>query len=227
MCMSPAADFVAAGALAPIGVASLRTISRRDQLILGSLPMLFALHQFVEGFVWLGLQGHISAGLQDVAIRIYLLFAQVLLPVLVPLGLLVLEPDRARRRWMLLLLVLGVAVGVRLLWILSTHPVGAQPLDHVITYTTDVHLGYVEAVAYVAATCGPALLSTRRHLRWFGVANLAGLAAAASVRYGAVTSVWCLYAALVSSLILLHLRRPLGYQTITRAQRPARPRPLG
>lgn len=185
--------------------------------------MLFALHQFVEGFVWLGLQGQISAGLQDAAIRIYLLFAQVLLPVLVPLGLLVHEPDRARRRWMIPLLVLGIAVGLRLLWILSAHPVGAQPLDHVITYTTDVHFGYVEAVAYVAATCTPVVLSTRRHLRWFGVANLAGLAAAAIVRYGAVTSVWCLYAALVSSLILVHLRDPLGCQTTTRTRRPARP----
>ena len=210
MCMSPAADFVAAGALAPIGAASLRTISRRDQLIIGALPMLFALHQFVEGFVWLGVQGHISAGLRDAAIRIYLLFAQVLLPVLVPLGLLLHEPDRARRRWMVPLLVLGVAVGLRLLWIVSTHSVGAQSLDHVITYTTDMHFGYVEAIAYVAATCAPAVLSTRRLLRWFGVANLAGLAAAAIVRYGAVTSVWCLYAAFVSSLILLHLRRPPG-----------------
>jgi len=223
MCMSAAADFAAAGALAPIGVASLRTIGRRDQLIIGSLPMLFALHQFVEGFVWLGLQGQISAGLQDAAIRIYLLFAQVLLPVLVPLGLLVHEPDRARRRWMIPLLVLGIAVGLRLLWILSANPVGAQPLGHVITYTTDVHFGYVEAVAYVAATCTPVVLSTRRHLRWFGVANLAGLAAAAIVRYGAVTSVWCLYAALVSSLILVHLRDPLGCQTTTRTRRPARP----
>jgi hypothetical protein len=208
MCVSPEADFVAAGALAPIGVASLRAISRREQLVIGSLPMLFALHQLDEGFVWLGLQGHISTSLQDTAIRIYLLFAQVLLPVLVPFGLLVLEPDRARRRWMVPLLVLGVAVGLRLLWIVSTHSVGAQALDRVITYTTDTHFGALEAVAYVVATCGPALLSTRRHLRWLGVANLGGLAAATIVRYSAVTSVWCLYAAFVSALILLHLRRP-------------------
>jgi hypothetical protein len=37
--------------------------------------------------------------------------------------------------------------------------------------------------------------------------NLVGLAAAAIVRTSAVTSVWCLYAALASVLILLHLRR--------------------
>jgi hypothetical protein len=206
MCVSAEADFIAAGALLPLGVATLRTVRHRDELIIGSLPVLFALHQFVEGFVWLGLEGHVSVGLQDAAIRIYLLFAQVVLPVLVPLGILVLEPDRRRRRWMAALLVVGLAVALRLLWVVAAHPVGARALDHVITYTTDARFGYVVAAGYVVATCAPALVSTRRRLRWFGAANLAGLALATVVRYSAVTSVWCLYAAFASGLILLHLR---------------------
>jgi hypothetical protein len=206
MCVSAEADFIAAGALLPLGVATLRTVRHRDELIIGSLPALFALHQFVEGFVWLGLEGHVSGGLQDAAIRIYLLFAQVVLPVLVPLGILVLEPDRSRRRWMAALLVVGLAVALRLLWVVAAHPVGARALDHVITYTTDARFGYVVAAGYVVATCAPALVSTRRRLRWLGAANLAGLVLATIVRYSAVTSVWCLYAAFASGLILLHLR---------------------
>lgn len=62
-------------------------------------------------------------------------------------------------------------------------------------------------VAYVIVTCGPALLSSRRYLRWFGLANLAGLSLAAIVRADELTSVWCVYAALASLLILEHFRR--------------------
>jgi hypothetical protein len=215
MCVSAEADFIAAGALLPIGVATLRTVRDRDELIIGSLPLLFAAHQFVEGFVWLGLEGHVSGSLQDAAIRIYLLFAQVVVPVVVPLGILVLEPDRSRRRWMVPLLLVGVAVAFRLLWVITAHPVGARALDHVITYTTDARFGYVVATGYVIATCLPALVSTRRHLRWFGAANVAGLTAATVVRYSAVTSVWCLYAAFASGLILLHLRDRAGRPGIT------------
>lgn len=207
MCFSPEASFTAGGLLAPVGVASLRAVRRREQLILGALPLLFALHQLDEGIVWLGLEGHASAGLEQGATRAYLLFAQVLLPVLVPLGLLILEPDRARRRWHVALLALGVAVAARLGWILLTHPLGAQATRHVIVYDTDARFGYVVAAAYVVATCAPALISSDRLLRIFGVANLVGLALASAVRMSAVTSVWCLYAALVSALILLYVRR--------------------
>jgi uncharacterized membrane protein len=88
-----------------------------------------------------------------------------------------------------------------------THEVGARATGHVIVYDTDARFGYVVATAYVLATCGPALISSDRLLRAFGIANVAGLALAAGVRTRAVTSVWCLYAALASVLILSYLRR--------------------
>jgi hypothetical protein len=208
MCFSPEASFIAAGALAPVGVVALRSVQRRDELILGTLPLLFAGHQAVEGVVWLGLDGHLSHGLLDVAVRVYLTFAQVALPVLVPVGLLLFERNRRRRRWLIGPVVLGAAVSARLLWVITAHPVGARVLGDSIVYDSDVHFGFVVAAAYVAATCGPALLSSSSLLQRFGVANLAGLTIAALVKYSAVTSVWCFYAAVVSGLILTALRLP-------------------
>jgi hypothetical protein len=207
MCLSPEASFIAAGVLAPAGVATLRLVRRRDELILGALPLLFAAHQAVEGVVWLGLEGHLSDALLTVAIRAYLVFAQVVLPVLVPVGLLWFERDPGRRRRLIPLVVLGSAVSARLLWVITAHPVGARVLDHSIVYDTDVHFGYVVAAGYVAATCGPPLLSSSSLLWGFGVLNLAGLTLAALIKYSAVTSVWCFYAALVSALIAVALRR--------------------
>jgi hypothetical protein len=206
MCFSAEADFVVAAAVAPVGVATLRAAARPQDLPLAALPLLLALHQLTEGVVWLGLDGDAPAELRDAATHAYLAFAQVVLPVIVPLGILLTEPDRRRRAWMGVLLLGGAVVAARFAWILTVNPVGAQARDHAIVYDTDREFGYVTAVVYVLATCAPALIASSRLLRWFGVASLAGLLLASGVRYSAVTSIWCVYAALVSVLVLLHFR---------------------
>ena len=75
-----------------------------------------------------------------------------------------------------------------------------------MVYRTDIHIGFWTTLGYILATCVPVVLSRRPWLRVFGIANAIGLGLAAVIRYEAVTSVWCIYAALVSGLILLHLR---------------------
>lgn len=223
MCFSAEADFVVAAAVAPVGVATLRAAARPQDLPLAALPLLLALHQLTEGVVWLGLDGKASAGLRDAAAHAYLAFAQVALPVIVPLGILLTEPERRRRAWMGALLLGGAVVAVRFAWILIANPVGAQALDHVIVYDTDREFGYVTAAAYVLVTCAPALIASSRLLRWFGVANLAGLLLASGVRYSAVTSIWCVYAALISVLVLLHFRARARRATASPPSRSVQP----
>jgi hypothetical protein len=205
MCFSPQASFAAAGALAPVAAVALHRAGDRRALALAALPALFAAHQAVEGVVWLGIDGRVSPAVLDLAVHVYLAFAQVVLPVLVPVALWRLEPAGRRRRWVAALGVVGIAAAARLLWNLVTEPVAARALDHVITYDSDVHLGTGVAIAYVTATCGPALISSVRPVRCFGVANLLALAVATAVHYAAVTSVWCFYAAWVSGGIVVLL----------------------
>jgi hypothetical protein len=47
----------------------------------------------------------------------------------------------------------------------------------------------------------------RPHLRWFGAVSLIGVIAVALVRIDELASLWCVYVALVSVLILEHFRR--------------------
>lgn len=207
MCFSPTADFVAAGVVGVIGVATLQQVRRPRDLVIGALPLLFAAHQFVEGFVWLGLRGQVSSGVQATAAEIYLIYAQVVLPMLVPLGFLLLERSARHRRRLWPFLGLGVGVGLFLLWHLTQYPIYAEARPLCVAYTTHSPHELPSAIAYVIATCGPALLSSRRYLRWFGVVNVIGLAMAATMRETEFTSAWCVYAALASFLILLHFRR--------------------
>jgi hypothetical protein len=160
MCFSPDADFTAGAVVSGIGVATLRRVRVRRELIVGALPLLFGLHQLVEAFVWLRLRDEVSAGVGDAAKETYVVFAHAALPALVPLGFTLLEPDRRRARWMWPLVGLGSALGAYLLWQVTAFPVAAYPLAHCVDYVTHTPNDLVIGVAYVLVTCGPALISS-------------------------------------------------------------------
>lgn len=207
MCFSPQADFTAGAAVAVVGVQTLRRVRAPREVIIGSLPVLLGAHQFVEAFVWLRLRGEVSSGVGNTALDAYIVFAHAVLPAIVPLGFALLEPSRRRARWIWPLALLGAALGCYLLWQVTAYPVGAQEQAHCIDYTTHTPNDYLIGVLYVLVTCGPALLSSRRYIRRFGLLSLLGVIAAAIVRADELTSLWCLYVAFVSVLILEHFRR--------------------
>jgi hypothetical protein len=207
MCFSPQADFTVGAVVAGVGVQTLRQVRVRRELIVGALPLLLGIHQLVEGFVWLGLRGEVSPRLGDTAKETYIVFAHAILPALVPLGFTLLEPNRGRARWMWPLVGLGGLLGAYLLWQVTAYPVGAQLQARCIDYTTHTPNDVLIGVLYVVVTCGPALMSSRRYLRWFGAVSVVGVIAAALVRVDELTSLWCVYVALVSVLIFEHFRR--------------------
>lgn len=206
MCFSFEADLVAGAVLLPLGVATLRAAKRPREYPLASLPLVFAAHQLIESVVWLGTDGKVSADAFHVATVVYLGIAQVLLPALVPVAMWLVEPRADRRRLMLATIGAGFATAAWFAWSLLTHDVGAHPARNAMVYDTDIHIGFWQTAGYVIATCGSVLLSSRRYLLAFGIANVIGLSLAAIVRYEAVTSVWCVYAAFASVLLLLHFR---------------------
>src|SRR6202044_3565146 len=55
MCFTATASFVASGVLGAVGVATLPQVKHRRELLFASLPVLFSVHQAIEGVVWLGL----------------------------------------------------------------------------------------------------------------------------------------------------------------------------
>ena len=57
------------------------------------------------------------------------------------------------------------------------------------------------------ATCGALILSTHRVVRWFGLLNIVGLTIVYIVKGYAFTSVWCLYAAILSVMLYWQFSR--------------------
>ena len=211
MCFSAQADVVGGLVVTAIGLDVVGHLDgRRKHMVLAALPLLLGVHQLVEAFVWWGLQGHVSEGIGRVATWIYLLIAFVVLPVFVPLGVMWLEPDRRRRSVMLVFVVLGAAVSAVLLAAMARGPAKAVLGHNHLSYSTDLHAGFVVVVAYVVATCGSLIISSYRDVAAFGIVNLVAVAVLAKLTIDGFASLWCGWAALSSAALALHLRYGRG-----------------
>src|ERR1700684_3438021 len=122
MCFSAVANFVGSGVLGTIGVMTFTKVKHRRELLFASLPTLFAVHQFIEGFVWLGLDGTLSPAVAHNMGAAFVLYAQGLLPFLLPLSVLLFEADVTSRRRMLPFLVIGGGTTLYILWALTAYP---------------------------------------------------------------------------------------------------------
>src|ERR1700722_13160071 len=122
MCFSAMANFVGSGARGAVGIVTLTRVKHRREILFAAVPTLFAIHQFIEGFVWLGLDGNLSPAVAHDMGAAFMLYAQGLLPFLLPLSVYLFEPTARGRRQMLPFLVLGSATALYILWALTAFP---------------------------------------------------------------------------------------------------------
>jgi hypothetical protein len=207
MCFSATANFVGSGVLGAVGVATLTKVKHRREFLFASLPTLFAVHQFTEGFVWLGLDGILSPTVTHNMGAAFMLYAQGLLPFVAPLSVMLFEPTRERRRRMLPFVVIGGATALYVLWGLTAYPTDIYVRDKSIVYINHATNNIAVAVLYVIATCGSLFFSKIRMMVLFGAANLAILLIVDLIKRYAFTSVWCAYAAVASVIILVYFWR--------------------
>jgi hypothetical protein len=207
VCFSAIANFVGSGALGAIGVVTLTKVKHRRELLFASLPALFAIHQFIEGFVWLGLDGVLSPAVTHNMAAAYMLYAQGMLPFLLPLSVLLFEADGKSRRRMLPFLAIGGATTLYVLWALTAYPLQVYVKENSIVYINPATNNTAVAVLYVIATCGSLFFSKVRAMVIFGSANLAILLVVMEVKRYAFTSLWCAYAAIASLIILIYFWR--------------------
>ncbi|HOB47723.1 MAG TPA: hypothetical protein PKK01_00200 [Mycobacterium sp.] len=211
MCFSKTADLVTGTALIPVAVLTLREVRHLRELPFAMLPAIFAAHQFFEVVVWEGLDGNVSAGMANLAMRAYLFIAWPLLPTLVPLAVLLLEPQHARLR-VAPFLALGAVVSAYLGWVVLLNPVQVIRHPYGLEYVNVVQHPLVWAVLYIVAVIGAPVMSRYRSIVAFGVLNLIGLIVVAVFYANAFASLWCVFAAVCSVLMLVHMvgRRKLS-----------------
>jgi len=210
VCFSATVNFVGSGVLGAVGVVTLSKVKHRRELLFAALPTLFAVHQFIEGFVWLGLDGILSPAVAHDMGAAFMLYAQGLLPFLLPLSVLLFEPNRTSRQRMLPFLVLGGATTLYILWALTAFPLQLYIRGNSIVYLNQATNNMAVAVLYVIATCGSLFFSRIKMMVIFGAANLVVLLVVMEVKRYAFTSLWCAYAAVASVIILAYFWRSHG-----------------
>lgn len=201
MCFSASSSFIASAVIGAIGVATLRHVREPRALLFASVPMLFALHQFLEGFVWLGLDSRIGKIALDHVVFLFMLYAQGILPLLMPAAVVLMEPPGGRRRAILVLTGIGMLVSAWHIYGLVFFSNQAFVEHHSIAYRNPLTGNFWLSCLYILATCGALLLSTHRVVRWYGVLNVVGLTIAQMIKAYAFASVWCFYAAILSVII--------------------------
>ena len=207
MCFSATASFASSAAIGVVGIATLAQTREPREWLFASIPLLFAFHQFAEGAVWLGVMGNPVLGPTRVWGFIYMLYAQGLLTLLIPLGVWFIEPGPGRRKMLVPFLLLGACLTLYLLWSLSVFHTDIFVENKSVAYRNPGTSHVWVAVLYVIATCGSLLFSGYRYIIALGVVNLIGVLLVIWFKQYAFTSVWCAYAAVVSILIYFHFRR--------------------
>lgn len=216
MCFSATVNFVGSAVLGAVGVLTLTKVKHRRELLFASLPILFAVHQFIEGFVWLGLDGTLSPAVTHDMGAAFILYAQGLLPLLLPLSVLLFEPNVKSRRRMLPFLLIGAATTLYVLWALTAFPFQVYVKNYSIVYSNPGTSSTLLGILYVISTCGSLFFSKVKDMVIFGAANLLILLVVMAVKDYAFTSVWCAYAAAASVIILAYFwrsweHRPFSY----------------
>ena len=100
MCFSAEASFAGAAVVTAAGVGALALVKEKREVPFAALPLLFGIHQLLEGLTWLELDGQPERRLSGFGVHAWVMFAWALLPIYVPWAVWLIEDDPRRKRWM-------------------------------------------------------------------------------------------------------------------------------
>jgi len=200
MCFSASASFGAGVVLSVIGVASIRKVESKAHIYFASIPIIFAIQQFSEAFLWLSLADPVDASLKTNTTYIFLFFAQVLWPIWVPFSVLKMEPNVRKRNVGKVFVGIGTLVSVYLFYCLMTFNVNASIVGKHILYEQDypISVGRSCGVLYVLATIGPPFISKLPRMWLLGVTILISYVITTIFYTNYIVSVWCFFASVIS-----------------------------
>ncbi len=210
MCFSASASFVSATVIGSLGVLAHKRVRHKSEKALASIPVLFAIQQVFEGFIWLSFNHQLDVAWRPGLTAGFLFFAWVVWPILVPFASYSLEQNSGRKKVFKWLLVMGALIAtVSLIQIGFAHPEAyeiharlAYRLKHNLAWPS---VQYGLQLVYIIVTLLPLLLSTFRGIFILGVTNMIALLISFLFFNEALPSVWCFFAALLSFQIVAML----------------------
>jgi hypothetical protein len=205
MCFSATASFGAGIVLSVIGVATLKKVIHPAQIPFAAIPLLFAVQQVSEGFLWLALTYPGHAFMQDFTTYLFLSFAQVIWPFYVPAAILLFREKEKRKNIPKMLASLGALVSLYLAYCLLSYPVEAKIAGQHISYGQDYPdaLDNYSGALYILATVVPAFFSPIKYMKFLGTAIFISYIITQVFYSGYIVSVWCFFASVISIIVFI------------------------
>jgi len=203
MCFSPEASFAGGVIISAIGVATVRKIHNPSQLVFASIPLFFGIQQITEGVLWLAIPEADYINIRKLSTYLFLIMAEVLWPIMIPLSVLYMEKIYKRKIILLILLVLGASLSTYYAFCLWTFHVNPQIMGYHIQYNTDFpkSVSLFAFSVYLISTITPFFISSIKRTHLLGVLMFLSCFITAIFFRQFLTSVWCFFAALISGVI--------------------------
>jgi hypothetical protein len=208
MCFSAGASFTSGVLLTFVGTETLRKVHKPAQIGLASIPLFFAFQQFTEGTLWLTIGKSGWAGLQTTCAYMFMIMAQVIWPLLVPISVLLIEENRTRKKILFALLTVGAAVALYYSYRLVFYDMHAEIGRMHIIYQSAApdHSESISMLFYLTATIAPLFVSSIRRIYIVGI--VMGLSFIVTVLCYKLflISVWCFFGAVLSFAVFYIIR---------------------
>jgi hypothetical protein len=211
MCFSAGASISAGVLLSFIGTETLRKVHKPEQIPFASIPLVFAFQQFSEGALWLTIGKPGSEGIQSAATVVFLIMAQIIWPLLVPISVLLMENHRIRKKILRVLVGFGVVAAAYYAYsMIFFHAYAEIGFLHIAYKTRAVPPSGIFRMAgiasYLAATLIPFFVSGNGRTYVLGIIMALSLIVSQIFFTLYLTSVWCFFAAIISFLIYFTIR---------------------
>lgn len=213
MCFSAEASFIVGGTLLIIGTTTIRKTVYPKDLAIALIPLIFAIQQIIEGFLWVSLANNDTSPTPFWLSNMYGVFIGIIWPMFAPFAVYCAETDNTRRKIIAPIGIAGIGLALYTIIGLADQPIVAEIINHSINYKHDVD-GYQSVIVlYLLATCVPFIFSSYRHLSIAGIIITIGFFVAYFTFLETFASVWCFFAAIASALIYFYfvhrIKKPL------------------
>ena len=203
MCFSATASFtVGAGLIVP-GILALKKTDNPGMKPLACTPLIFSGHQIAEGCLWLSLDNPAYASWYNPALYTYSFISQPFWPFWVPFIMWMMEPEKARKKILGVMLIIGTALAFYLLYCVANYGISATAECGHIRYHRDFPGIFIIRPLYVLTVAFAPFLSTLRYSKLLAYSMLGSLLVAYFFYRNYTISVWCFFAAILSLIIFL------------------------
>jgi hypothetical protein len=203
MCFSPEASFAGGVIISAIGIITVRKVHKPHQILFACIPLFFGFQQIAEGFVWLTLPHPEYIVFRNIFVYTFLITAQVIWPVMIPLSVVLMEESKTKRKILFVLLIGGIILSSYYTYCLMSFNITPEIDGFHVVYHNNFpeSLAMAATIIYLIVTLPPFFISSVKRTHFLGILMTISCIVTVIFFKQYLTSVWCFFAALISVVI--------------------------